>query len=103
MKPAQPAASNRPVAKLEQKLDDALGPPQAPAQPESGEPIRLDEPGHLPAAPGYTPDLVREAQYYVLEITNYGAELASILWPTFTNPTRMIPPSDCATASQRAR
>ena len=79
LKPAQPAASNRPVARLEQKLDDALGPPQAPAQPESGEPIRLDEPGHLPAAPGYTPDLVREAQYYVLEITNYGAELASIL------------------------
>ena len=65
------AASNRPVAKLEQKLDDALGPPQAP--------IRLNEPGHLPDAPGYTPDLARQAQYYVLEITNYGAELASIL------------------------
>ena len=63
--------NNRPVAKLEQKLDDALGPPQAP--------VRLDEPGHIPAAPGYAPDLVREAQYYVLEITNYGAELASIL------------------------
>ena len=64
-------ASNRPVAKLEQKLDDALGPPQTP--------IRLNEPGHVPDTPGYTPDLVREAQYYVLEITNYGAELASIL------------------------
>ena len=71
-KPTKAAESNRPVAKLEQKLHDALGPPQAP-------PIRLDEPGHIPAAPGYTPDLVREAQYYVLEITNYGAELASIL------------------------
>ena len=73
--------NNRPVAKLDQKLHDSLGPPQAPAQPEAGDtpPIRLDEPGHIPAAPGYTPDLVREAQYYVLEITNYGAELASIL------------------------
>ena len=75
------AASNRPVAKLEQKLDDALGPPQTPAQQQAGDtpPIRLDEPGHTPDAPGYIPDLVREAQYYVLEITNYGAELASIL------------------------
>ena len=65
------AASTRPVAKLEQKLDEALGPPQSP--------VRLDEPGQLPDIPGYQPDLVREAQYYVLEITNYGAELASIL------------------------
>ena len=65
------AESTRPVAKLEQKLDEALGPPQSP--------IRLDEPGQLPDIPGYQPDLVREAQYYVLEITNYGAELASIL------------------------
>ena len=85
------ASSNRPVAKLEQKLDDTLGPPQAPADQGEGEPvlseaqrsrrapIRLDEPGNIPAAPGYTPDLVREAQYYVLEITNYGAELAKIL------------------------
>ena len=71
LKPAQPVASNRPVAKLEEKLDDALGPPQTP--------IRLHEPGQVPDTPGYTPDLVREAQYYVLEITNYGAELASIL------------------------
>ena len=81
-KPATTAAeSNRPVAKLEQKLDDALGPPQAPAKPEAGHtpPTRLDEPGHVPDAPGYTPDLARQAQYYVLEITNYGVELASIL------------------------
>ena len=89
--PKTAAASNRPAAKLEQKLDDTLGPPQAPAD-QGGEepvlseaqrsrraPIRLDEPGHIPAAPGYVPDLVREAQYYVLEITNYGAELAKIL------------------------
>ena len=101
--PKTAAASNRPVAKLEQKLDDTLGPPQTPAD-QGGEepvlseaqrsrrepvlseaqrsrraPIRLDEPGHIPAAPGYVPDLVREAQYYVLEITNYGAELAKIL------------------------
>ena len=65
------AESTRPAAQLEQKIDDALGPPQAPT--------RLDEPGHLPAAPGYEPNLVREAQYYVLEITNYGADLAKIL------------------------
>ena len=73
--------NNRPVAKLEQKLDEALGPPQTPAEQEGGDtpPIKLDEPGHIPAAPGYTPDLVREAQFYVLEITNYSAELASIL------------------------
>ena len=93
------AQRSRRVAKLEQKLDDTLGPPQTPADQGEGEPvlseaqqkpvlslskgrrapIRLDEPGHIPAAPGYTPDLVREAQYYVLEITNYGAELAKIL------------------------
>ena len=85
------AQRSRRVAKLEQTLDDTLGPPQTPADQGGGEPvlseaqrsrrapIRLDEPGHIPAAPGYTPDLVREAQYYVLEITNYGAELAKIL------------------------
>ena len=97
------AQRSRRVAKLEQKLDDTLGPPQTPtdqggeepvlseaqrsrrepvlseAQRSRRAPIRLDEPGHIPAAPGYVPDLVREAQYYVLEITNYGAELAKIL------------------------
>ena len=77
----QIAASNRPVAKLEQKLDDVLGPPPSPDKPQGGDTpsIRLDEPGHVSDAPGYIPDLVREAQYYVLEITNYGAELAKIL------------------------
>ena len=82
MKPATAAAeSGRPVARLEQKLDDALGPSQSPDKRQSGDtpPTRLDEPGHVPDAPGYIPDPAREAQYYVLEITNYGAELASIL------------------------
>ena len=92
-KPAAAAESTRPAARLEQKLDDALGSPQSPAQPNPAHPerspvlspskdtppIRLDEPGHVPNAPGYIPDLVREAQFYVLEITNYGAELAYIL------------------------
>ena len=32
-----------------------------------------------PSTPGYTPDLVRDSQYYVLEITDYGAKLAAIL------------------------
>ena len=85
------SASNRPVAKLEQKLEDELGPPRSPdkqnpshpersaAESKDTPPTRLDEPGHVPDAPGYTPDLAREAQYYVLEITNYGVELASIL------------------------
>ena len=79
--PTTAAASNRPVARLEQKLDDELGPPQAAEEQQAGDtpPIRLNEPGHVPDTPGYTPDLAREAQYYVLEITNYGAELAKIL------------------------
>ncbi len=64
-------SSDRPVAKLEEKLDDALGPPQAP--------VRLHNPNKLPHDPNRVPDLVHEAQYYILEITNYGAELASIL------------------------
>ena len=110
--------SDRPVANLEQQLDDTLGPPQAPAPPQNevqaeepvpseaeaprvkpppnrktlrdpscpswtklglDTPIRLDEPGHISDHPDYIPDLVREAQYYILEITGYGAELASIL------------------------
>ena len=79
------AAAKRPVAQLEQKLDDALGPPQAPAEPEApAQPQEAQKPQGLPApspgTPKYTPDLVRDSQYYVLEITNYGDELASILW-----------------------
>ena len=86
------AAAERPVVRLEQKLNDELGPPQAPADPdqivEAGFKPACPEPaegskGGIPApspnAPGYFPDLVRESQYYIMEITNYGDELASIL------------------------
>ena len=84
----KPAASNRPVARLEQKLDDALGSPQAPASPRGGGEPALSEASVesngavqelSPIAPGFVPDLVRDSQYYVLEITNYGEELKSIL------------------------
>ena len=79
-----PAAANRPVAKLEHKLDDTLGPPQAPAQPDHGDEEPSPRPTKgLPApgidTPDYTPNLVRDAQYYVMEITDYGDELVSIL------------------------
>ena len=86
------AAAERPVVRLEQKLNDELGPPQAPADPdqivEAGFKPACPEPaegskGGIPApspnAPGYFPDLVRESQFYIMEITNYGDELASIL------------------------
>ena len=77
--------NKRQVVQLEQKLDDALGPPQAPAEPEAPpQPQEAHKSHGLPApspdTPNYTPDLVRDSQYYVLEITNYGDELASILW-----------------------
>ena len=91
------------VAQIEQKLNDLLGPPQAPAGPgqtaaEGSKPAdpgqsvgegskpALPEPAEhgLPApsldAPNYVPDLVRESQYYIMEITNYGDELAEILF-----------------------
>ena len=88
------AASERPVVRLEQKLNDELGPPQAPAEPQEGwepalsgacpEPAEVESKGGLPApsldAPNYVPDLVRESQYYIMEITNYGDELAEILF-----------------------
>ncbi len=85
------AAAERPVARLEQKLNEEIGPPQAPAEPEGGETVlseaseeskesqRKGIPAPSPDAPGYFPDLVRESQYYIMEITNYGDELASIL------------------------
>ena len=77
------AAAERPVARLEQKLDDELGLPQAPAEPERVENAASSPKGGLPApspdAPSYLPDLVRESQYYIMEITNYGDDLASIL------------------------
>ena len=83
------AESKGPVVRLEQKLDDTLGPPQAPADPDqtveagskpaSPEPPERGLPAPSPNAPGYFPDLVRESQYYIMEITNYGDDLASIL------------------------
>ena len=72
----RPAASDRLVARIEQKLDDALGPPQTPDEPEES---TRDIPTPSAIAPGFVPDLVRDSQHYVLEITNYGAELRSIL------------------------
>ena len=82
MKPAQPAASDRLVERIEQKLDDILGPPQTPDQPQGGGepcPERSGTESNGSMAEGFVPDLVRDAQYYVLEITNYGADLRSIL------------------------
>ena len=90
---AKPAASNGMVARIEQKLDDILGTPQTPDEPEGGEPVLSlskepvlspsKEPVLSPSkgsiAQGFVPDLVRDSQHYVLEITNYGAELRSIL------------------------
>ena len=77
------AVAERPVARLEQKLDDELGPPQAPAEPERKENAASSPNGGLPApspdTPSYFPDLVRESQYYIMEITDYGDDLASIL------------------------
>ena len=76
LKPAQPAASDRLVERIEQKLDDILGPPQTPDQPEDETPeVRTVR----SMAEGFVPDPVRDAQFYVLEITNYGADLRSIL------------------------
>ena len=72
----RPAASDRLVARIEQKLDDALGPPQTPDEPEES---TRDIPTPSAIAPGFVPDLVRDSQHYVLEITNYGEELKSIL------------------------
>ena len=75
-KPAHPTASNGLVARIEQKLDDILGPPQTPDEPEEE---TRDIPTVSSMAEGFVPDPVRDAQYYVLEITNYGEELKSIL------------------------
>ena len=45
--------NNRPVARLEQKLDDALGPPQSPDKQQGGAtlPTRVDEPRYTPDTP----------------------------------------------------
>ena len=69
--PAEPKGL---VAQIEQKLDDLLGPPQA---PESPPPTKTRTPSEI--AQGFVPDIVRDSQYYVLEITDYGAKLAAIL------------------------
>ena len=82
LKPAQPAASDRLVERIEQKLDDILGPPQTPDKPQGGGepcPERSGTESNGSMAEGFVPDLVRDAQFYVLEITNYGADLRSIL------------------------
>ena len=50
-----------------------------PACPEPAEGSKGGIPAPSSNAPGYFPDLVRESQYYIMEITNYGDELASIL------------------------
>ena len=91
-KPALSLSKEGPVERLEHKLDDSLGPPQAPAEcDDAGETNDAAEPdlslskgphglpAPSPGTPGYNPDLVRDSQYYVLEITNYGADLVSIL------------------------
>ena len=77
LKPAHTTASNGLVPRIEQKLDDILGPPQAPDEPEDREPVLSLSKESI--APGFVPDLVRDSQHYVLEITNYGEELKSIL------------------------
>ena len=74
---AQPVASNGLVARIEQKLDDILGPPQTPDQPDGGEPVLSLSKGQI--AKDFVPNLVRDAQFYVLEITDYGDKLKSIL------------------------
>ena len=70
------AASDRLVFQIEQKLDDILGPSQTPDEPEDS---TRDVPTVSSITEGFVPDLVRDAQHYVLEITNYGADLRSIL------------------------
>ena len=61
------------VSQIEQKLDDMLGPIQTPEQPQEPTPtVNM-------TVQDFVPDLVRDAQYYVLEITDYGEKLKSIL------------------------
>ena len=74
---AQPTTSNGQVERIVQKLDDILGPPQTPDQPDGGEPVLSLSKGQI--AKDFVPDLVRDVQFYVLEITDYGDKLKSIL------------------------
>ena len=71
MKDAPPGTTTHLVSQIEQKLDDLLGPAQAPERPKPRTPLEIAE--------GFVPDIVRDSQYYVLEITDYGAKLADIL------------------------
>ena len=71
MKDAPPGATTHLVSQIEQKLDDLLGPAQKPEQPKLRTPLEIAE--------GFVPDIIRDSQYYVLEITDYGAKLADIL------------------------
>ena len=71
MKDAPPGAATHLVTQIEQKLDDLLGPVQSAEQPKPRTPSEIAE--------GFVPDIIRDSQYYVLEITDYGAKLADIL------------------------
>ena len=71
MKDAPPGTATHLVTQIEQKLDDLLGPPEAPDSRRMRTPSEIAE--------GFVPDIVRDSQYYVLEITDYGAKLADIL------------------------
>ena len=68
---APPGTSTHLVSQIEQKLDDLLGPVQSAEQPKPSTPLEIAE--------CFVPDIVRDSQYYVLEITDYGAKLADIL------------------------
>ena len=117
------AASNRPAAKLEQKLDDTLGPPQAPDKPNPSHPERSaaeacperqskgsrrtlprsgsTSPATYPPRPAtYPTSSARHSTTYLKSPTT---EPSSPKYsPTYTNPTPKTPPSGPATASQPA-